>query len=275
MPDFLHHETDIQVASLGAERSASAKIESREVGRSGGLDVGKSGGREATVRLGRTTAVAGETQSAGKGIESALPKKKPPSRLFTEYYGAMFLAVIALFILSGFMFLKPLILDYKTMMTDIPDAGATLKDERDYLNSLKASVAAAQAIPPDVIKNIDEALPRTVGIPKLLVTMSTIAESMGVRLSSVSFAAPKSASVSPQEGARGLTLSPVDISLTLSAPDYATMKNYLNRLERNLRIMDVQSINVTGNDKSFEYPIQLRTYTLSPSASGASPQPSP
>jgi hypothetical protein len=253
MPDFLHHETEMKATPSGAERSASLK----------------SGGQ------GDKPAGQKSSSPAGTGVDMQIPKKKPPSRLFTEYYGALFLAITALFILSGFMFLKPLILDYKAMTLDIPDASTSLKDERDYLNSLKASVAAAEAIPPDVITSIDEALPRTVGIPKLLVTMAAIAESTGVRLSSVSFSSPKSVFASPQEGARGLSLSPVDISLTLSANDYATMKTYLNKLERNLRIMDVQSINVSGNEKSFDYPIQLRTYVLSQQAPQAPSQPAP
>jgi hypothetical protein len=257
MPDFLHHETDSKIAPAGAERLASPASDVH--GANHANEQGK------------------DTRHAARGPEgeAILPKKKPPMRLFTDYYGAMFLGVIALFILSGFLFLEPLITDYKMMSTDVSDAGVTLKEDRDYLNSLRASVAAAEAIPPNIIANIDEALPRTVGIPKLLETMAAISETTGVRLSSVSFTETKAAPDSSPAGAQGLSVSPIDISLTLSANDYATMKTFLNRLERNLRIMDVQSINVSGGGTTFEYSIQLRTYTLSQPAPKPPPQPAP
>jgi hypothetical protein len=249
MPDFLHHEPEMKAAPQGADRSASMKGD---------------GARQAA----RGT----ETDN---GLEE-LKKKKPPSRLFTQYYGAMFLAITALFIISGFMFLRPLVTEYQSMTINITDAGMTLKDERDYLDSLKASVAAVEAIPSDILSNIDEALPRTVGIPKLLVTMSVIADASGVNLSSISFTTPKSTPSGQQENARGLSVSPVDISLTLSAKNYEATKNFLNRLEHNLRILDVQSINVSGGgEKSFDFTIQLRTYLLTKPTAQAQPGAAP
>jgi hypothetical protein len=184
----------------------------------------------------------------GKEEAMPLPKKKP-MRLFTEYYGVLFLAIIALFILAGFLLFQPLILDFKTMNADASAAVVTLKDERDYLDSLTKSIAAAKTIPPETIAQVNEAMPRTVDIPKLLETMAVISESSKVKLTNISFAAPKGTESTPAE-AHTISASPIDINLTLSAKDYATTRNFLKKLERNLRIMDVQSINVSGEEST-------------------------
>lgn len=204
-------------------------------------------------------------RSADKKVKpSKTPKPKKPSRLFLEYYGALFMLLLAAFVTAGFTVLRPLIADFKLTNSRIAAAVQTLKDERGYLESLERSIAAAKSIPPDVLLRVDEALPREVGIPKLLQTMAELAERHKVRLNSVQFNQPKTPPGGEVQPSRALATAPLDISLTMRAPGYGATRAFLEGLERNLRVLDVQQITVTGNEQTGEltYSLQLRTYSL-------------
>lgn len=249
MPDFLHQDTEHDIQP-------------------------EAGSLEARSKTRRETIKAAQKEESGKPVKEK--KKKKPSRLFVDYYGVMFLLLVAVFILAGFTLLWPLISEFKMANAEIESSVVTLKYERDYLESLQRSVAAAETIPPDTLMRVDEALPRRVGLPKLLQTMSLIAEQNGVSLSSVQFNEPKQSPAETQQ-ARALSATPLDINLTLGSPSYAATRRFLESVERNLRVLDVQQITVTSNEQSGEltYTLQLRTYTLSapvppkPSASSA------
>ncbi len=236
MPDFLHQDTEHDIQPEAGSVEARPKT------------------RHETVK----PAQLKKTEKDDKE-----KKKKKPSRLFVDYYGVIFLLLVAIFILAGFVLLWPLISEFKMTNAEIGSTVQTLKDERDYLESLQRSIAAAETIPADTLMRVDEALPRRVGLPKLLQTMSLIAEQNGVQLSSVQFNEPKQSSTETQQ-ARALSAAPLDINLTLNSPSYAATRRFLESVERNLRVLDVQQITVTSNEQSGEltYTLQLRTYTL-------------
>ncbi len=193
-------------------------------------------------------------------------QKRPPSRFWAEYYGPVFLFLVALFIVAGFFLLRPLILEYKQLRADATAASLRLEGERGYLDSLLRSIAAAQTIPPETLADVDEALPREIGVPKLLETLARLAEADQIRLSSVQFSASKDGvPMVPAGGGAGAQVGGVDISLSVEAPNYAATRRFLNAIERNLRVFDIQTIAVSSDPSSGRqtYSIQLRTYTFS------------
>lgn len=203
---------------------------------------------------------------------STLAKKKGEhsafARLFISYYGSLFLLVVGIFLIVGFVVLRPLLETFKALGAEAAAAQEQLSDERAYLDSLNRSIAAAQQIPAETLADVEEALPSEPGIPELLAALSTIAETYNVQLSSVQFSAPREDAGRGQSAtSRGTPVQFVEISMNLSSPNYAATRRYLDAIERNLRLFDVQTISVApGQGETGQvYSIQLRTYLLPPS----------
>jgi hypothetical protein len=204
--------------------------------------------------------------------KEAEEKAKAPSvmhRLFVNDYGVLFLGSIALFLIAGFVVLRPPLNALKTLRADAAGLQVQLEDERAYLESLKRSTEAAQRIPEETLADVEEALPSEAGIPKLLETLSRIAVSQNVRLSSIQFSAPREdVAVGQPSTTKGTPVQFVDISMNLGSPNYATTRRYLDALERNLRLFDIQNIAVAPGQGEADqvYSIQMRAYLLSPAS---------
>lgn len=180
---------------------------------------------------------------------------KTPSKLFTDYYGTFFLLLIALYVATGFFVIKPKIDYNKQVEADTLVLRQEIENERFYFDGLSRSVAAAQAISPEVLDRVDKALPREVSIPELLVILSGAARLSQVELNNLVF--ENSSVVVP--GTKGPL--PLNIAMSVGANNYLEVKNFLQILETSLRIFDVQNINVTGLDQEkTNFSLQLKTY---------------
>jgi Tfp pilus assembly protein PilO len=205
-----------------------------------------------------------ENRNAKEKKPAVKKKEKADSVLFVHYYGAMFLLLIAAFIGSGYFVLNPIYAELKTVNGEIESTALQLEDERMLLGSLERSIAAAEAIPAETLMRVDEALPRNDEIPKLLTTLSLIAERNGVELSGVQFT-PTEQPEGAKKGKRmSVELATLGIHLTLSSPGYRATRSFLEDIEENVRIMDVKSITVTGNDQdgSIDYTLELIAYSV-------------
>lgn len=242
MPDFLHQDQNAIVPPSPA---------------------GTSGKRGRRRFEGRSPQEEAKNEQEPEGV-------KEPSVLFTQYYGSIFLLVTAVFLGSGYLFLYPLVRSFKVLDRDIRRQNEVLQDERAYLNSLDQSIAAAQAIPEETIDRVNEALPRTIGIPKLLQNMSLIADENGVKLNSVQFNAVPPEDAASQRG-RTIRMRPLDLNITLFSPGYRQTRAFLEDLETNLRVMDVKNIAVNANEQTGElsYAILLTAYSIEPAPTSA------
>ncbi len=260
MPDFLNKKKTPEPSAKPTDEKPS--------------DTKPSGGNPAIPNEKPRRPRAFRTQRPGSGRrgEELTPeqkkgkKKKEPSKLFVHYYGSVFLLLIAGFVAAGYFLLSPLITEFKEVNETIGTKLTEVDDARAFLESLDLSIQAAESIPEDTLMRVDEALPRDVGIPKLLKTIAEIATEYNVEVSSVQFA--PGAAAKKEEGAtrspyRGMELSPIDINLTVDAPGYQVTRAFLEALETNVRVLDVNTISVTGEDDgAMSYTMTLTAYTL-------------
>lgn len=198
--------------------------------------------------------------------ESVKKEKKQPSKLFREYYGILFLLLLAVFVALGYYALNPLYTEFKELNTEIEVQLQTLEDERTYLDSLERSIAAAESIPQETLARVDEALPEEINLPKLLITMSTIASENGVGLTSVQFTTtgePKRSERTRRASAM-IELIPLDVNMSIDSPGYRATRSFLEDLESNVRVLDVSTISVTGNeqDGTMTYTLDLTAYAV-------------
>ncbi len=180
---------------------------------------------------------------------------KTPSKLFTDYYGTIFLLLIALYVAAGFFVIKPKIDYNKQVAVDTQALRQEIENEKFYFDGLSRSVAAAQAISPEVLDRVDKALPREVSIPELLVILSSAARISQVELNNMVFDNVTAA----VPGTKGPL--PLNVTMSVGANNYLEVKNFLQVLETSLRIFDVQNINVTSLDQEkTNFSLQLKTY---------------
>ncbi len=272
MPDFLH------------ETSETAAPSAAPVNGVGGPSPSEPLKAEASVKAPAPAAKprqasAGEDGRTHRGDMHGSRRKSAPL-IFTHYYGAFFLLIVALFLGAGYLLLVP---SYSAMNDILAQTSAdadALQKEQAYLTALNNSISAAEAIPKDVLMGVNEAIPNdSSGIPKLLVTMSAIAKQSGVDLGSVQFS-PGSASEVSGSAPIALSLVPTGISTSMHAKGYQEMRRYLTNLEESLRLIDVNSISVSGGGESaeagqggggFSYTLSMTTYSVAQAPRNVAP----
>jgi hypothetical protein len=188
------------------------------------------------------------------------------SPIFIHYYQSVFLVLIMLFVASGYLVLSPLITEFKKTNQSI---GAKLNEKveaESFLQSINNSISAAQSIPPETLERINESLPNEVQVPILLKTFANIAAKNGVKMGGIQISASEPSSDSAGSG--GYALVPIRVAVSISAPGYLVMRRYLEDLQLYVRLMDVKSISVSGDDNSgeFSYSLDLTTYYLKKAA---------
>ncbi|MBD3281898.1 type 4a pilus biogenesis protein PilO [Candidatus Uhrbacteria bacterium] len=195
------------------------------------------------------------SQKPGEKQKKAAPEIKKPSRVFTEYYSSIILILITILIGAGYFVIKPKIDEYKDLRAHSESLRQNIKNEQTYLAGLRRSVNAAQSIAPGVLEKVDQALPRSFSIPKTIVLINSAATASNVSVSSIVF------SPETESRAKKTSLQSVQMTLNVSAPDYAALKNFLNTLEASLRLIDIQMLTVSDfSEGQASFSLQLRTY---------------
>lgn len=208
-----------------------------------------------------TAGAAKAIKGSGEPMAEGASKIKKPSKIFTDYYGSLFLLLIAVYVVLGFFVIKPKIDANKDLNYQIMSTQQTSDNDRLYFDSLSRSVAAAKSIDSEVLKKVDLALPRTAGIPDLLVQLSAAAELNGVALSNVVFENSSEAVATQTAG----EVKIVNATLTVTAKDYVTLKKFLSTLETSLRIFDVQTVTISGfGEDGVSFSVQLKSYYYPP-----------
>ena len=134
----------------------------------------------------------------------------------------------------------------------------SLKQDVVDLQKLKAELDKSAA----EISSVEKALPPGLAMPELLTNLEAIAVKSEMTFNSVDVAGgktkaaatAKTATVSAESKIAGLQELPVTVSVT---GGYANLKMYLDSLEHNLRLVDVQSINM---EAAGTYTIALKAY---------------
>lgn len=191
------------------------------------------------------------------------------SRMFSEYYGAMFFILITVFALAGYFLLYPLIQEFKQMNERTLSTLMEIDDAKKFLESVKTSIAAAEEISPDVFLKIDEALPKREDIPKLLKMFAEISSGHDISIGEIGF------SKSTPNPSAPLSLLPIGVSLSVESAGYRAMRDFLHDLETNVRLLEVNSISVNSDESTgaFAYTLDMTSYVLQGKVSAPVSQP--
>ncbi len=195
--------------------------------------------------------------SAPNRADNDAPKIKRPSKVFTEYYSSIILILITLLVSGGYLVIKPKIDEYKALRANIETIRQNIDNQQTYLAGISRSVSAAESISPEVLNQVDRALPRAFSIPETLVLLNRAAESSSIQVSSIVFSTANGRGSVVEKS----DLQSVQMTLNVSAPSYQSLKLFLNTLEVSLRLFDVQMITISDfKDGKASFSLQLRTY---------------
>jgi Tfp pilus assembly protein PilO len=185
--------------------------------------------------------------------ENNLSKQNFINTLLNTYFNLFVVIFVSLLLLiSYFLILKPKV-DTTTaaIAENISSHQKVLQAETAKLTSLKAAVASYESINKDDSERINKILPDDYDKEMLFGELDEIVAKNGFILNSISLT--KQESNDPKLGKLGV----INVSLGIASVDYNGLKNLLNFLESNLRVLDVKNLSLSGGSSGN---IELSTY---------------
>ena len=158
-----------------------------------------------------------------------------------------------LFLLSAFaitmVWTKPMWEELKIKKEDKFALEATRKRFEELSKKLEELRIKYASISDKDKKNLREMMPSKVDYPIFLMNLDSIASARNTRIKQISIQDVKSVSSGqPENKAASSVFEPVSLSFSISA-SYDTFKNFLSDLEKNRRLIDVDSISFSSSDK--------------------------
>ncbi|MDP2655967.1 MAG: hypothetical protein Q8P11_00150 [bacterium] len=128
-----------------------------------------------------------------------------------------------------------------------------LLDRKAYFTSLTRLEALYQDSQKDTTKQIEVLVPAGQGIPQIFASYEALAGRFDVKIQSIDVVSDKKVSKSSNGGLQSLL-----VSMKVANADYTSVKDFLDAIEKNIRIADVQSISFDPRSRFID--ITLRSY---------------
>mgnify|MGYP001579566637 FL=1 len=173
------------------------------------------------------------------------------------------LLILGLALVSFFYFTTPVLTEIdglkaeRTRLTVALDNATKLDVRKQELHNLENEMDPAD------IADLHQLLPDNIDNVRLIIDINNIAKKRGLVVRNPTIAEAAAAGEANGTNQPALTAgSSVVISFSVSA-SYEILKLFLADLEHSLRIVDIESLSFSGNDKNlYDYKINLRTYWL-------------
>ena len=143
----------------------------------------------------------------------------------------------------------------KTELAVSLDHANKLKEKQDELSSKYNNIDEADK------KKLLQFLPNNIDNVRLIIDMNDIAKKYGLTIRNPNIVKTEDANAAATPAAAGIESSAA-ISFSVSS-SYEILKLFLADLAKSLRIVDIESLAFTANDRNlYDYQLTLRTYWL-------------
>lgn len=174
-----------------------------------------------------------------------------------------FLLLIVLVLVSWFL-IKPKLVDSAQTRAELKAAETQLSGIQQDRKDLNKLVNQLRSSPEDVLK-VDEALPLNGRITKMYVLLENLVRSSGMTLTLISAgdtsktisAGDKEMLENPYQPGRELHTITLTTSVTGTMDQF---KNFLELIETNGRVLDVETVEVIGGDPLTKFRITVNSY---------------
>jgi len=155
------------------------------------------------------------------------------------------------------------------VMTGVLSEQDNLNKQLDYLVEAQK---AKYSISESDIDNIEKIIPTDPNTPQIFTTLEAISKEVGVTIGTINFSlldAPKKESIPSEDSQAQFSeqventkdgVSAIEINLSVSAGPYDEFKNFLDKVEKNMRLMDVVSLTYSPSGES--YGLTVRSYYM-------------
>lgn len=189
-----------------------------------------------------------------KVIETKLEKRDKPKKVMSSFY-LIIILVILIFIALAYFFIWP---DYEFLVggkSKLLSQKNLLTTQNNYLENLKKLISNYESINSADREKLSLMLPKEVDEPDIFALFESLAGKNKMAILAVDISEKE-----PPAEFKSLGIKEIDIAANLAGGEYSDLKNLLNDLESNLRLMDIVSVNYTPDSAS--YILNIRTYRL-------------
>lgn len=193
--------------------------------------------------------------SNGLLSRQAKPKKRPklPSPLWTRYYGSLLtFSIIIILVITWFLIFSPLYHDYRSL--DLAAKQQEHSETKSTLDKLNQIVKEWDEVSKQDKSKLNYFLPNNEDIPGLLAILDEMAGQSGFVVSKVTLSYIEEPIYTNTE------IYPLLVSMSIEGAGYRELKNFINKIESNLRLTDVESLSFKS--ESGVYILNLTTYYL-------------
>lgn len=177
--------------------------------------------------------------------------------------------VLGLALVSFFYFTAPVLTEIDGLKAKRLELTAALDNATKLEGRQRELLDLENAMDQNDLDNLKQLLPNNIDNVRLIIDINNIAKKRGLAVRNPSItkeAEPSGGAPAGQSniaaGKETSSKNSVAISFSVSS-SYEILKLFLDDLEHSLRIVDLESLSFTGNDKNvFDYKISLRTYWL-------------
>jgi len=165
------------------------------------------------------------------------------------------IGVFAVAIIGSIVFLSiPTFQSISALKKQIEINQKTLDEEKVFISKVETLIEKYD-LNQETFKKLDFILPGDPDVPNLIVQLEALTKDNGMILNDMQ--------ISSVEGEKTVGYGTITISLKLSG-DYQTFRNFLQAAENNIRLADIDSINLVNKEDNgvftFEYDVNLNTY---------------
>lgn len=173
------------------------------------------------------------------------------------------LAII--FVLFSWFILKPKLSHSTEVRSSLKAAEAQLAQTQQDQQDLKRLVTDLRSSSDEVAK-VDEALPLSGRVSKAYVLLDSLVRSSGMTLATIDSsdsskaisAADKALLANPYQPGRELHTITITTTVTGSMDQF---KNFLELIETNGRVLDVETVEIDGGESATKFQITVKAYT--------------
>ncbi len=162
-------------------------------------------------------------------------------------------SVVYAFTLPAFRDLS-LLLDEKAAFAGMVAKASEIEERKNTLLAEFNKISASD------IKKIETLIPTSLNFVKLVADIDSVASRHGISIRQISSAdnSASAGSIEEAENNNGYKSATIGFEFMASYEDF---NNFMNDLERSLRILDIKSVKVSSGDKGiYKYEVSLDTY---------------
>lgn len=194
-------------------------------------------------------------------------KKRKKVDYLTQHFAFVLFAIVIIFLIVGYVVVYPVYSDYKSLSDEtVANKKINLNKEQQIFSELWQLNKTYNEISPILKDKVIKLLPESQELPSLYYNLDQLANQAGFKLQAigvhiVELDNKKNAATADKDKNEELAtreLREIEVNLELSQGGYATLKNFLSLVEKNLRIFDVKSFIYNPEKEQIE--VVLKTY---------------